>query len=234
VNLVLVEPHELEGSRAVLSGRRARHIALVHRAAPGRTLRVGIVGGRIGSAVVESVDPDRVELACTFDEDPPAPLACTLVLALPRPKVLRRVLAATAAFGIKRIVLVGAQRVEKSYWQSPLAGDGAIREELLVGLEQGGDTVLPVVETHRRFRPFVEDDLALRARGTTALVAHPAATSACPRAGDGHVTLVVGPEGGFTAFELALLGEAGFEAVSLGARTLRVEHALAALVGRLF
>lgn len=234
MNLVLVEPAELDGARATITGRRAKHVALVHRASAGRTLRVGVVGGCMGSGIVVHAEKSRVELDVTLDQEPPAPLPCSLVLALPRPKVLRRVLGAVAAFGIKHVSLIGAQRVEKSYWQSPVLDDASMREELMRGLEQAGDTIVPVVERHRRFRPFVEDQLAPRLAGTLALAAHPRASEPCPKADGARVTLVVGPEGGFTDFELALLAEAGMRLVTLGERALRVEHALAALVGRLF
>jgi RsmE family RNA methyltransferase len=234
MNLVLVEPDELDGARATVRGRRARHIALVHRAEVGATLRAGVVGGDVGTADVVASSTDQVVLDLQLAGPPPPPLACTLVLALPRPKVLRRVLGAVAAFGIKRVALVGAQRVEKSYWQSPALAEDAVRGELLLGLEQARDTVVPVVTMHRRFRPFVEDELAKLAAGTLAVVADASADTACPRADGRPVTLVVGPEGGFIPFELGLLREAGMQAVSLGARTLRVEHALAALIGRMF
>jgi 16S rRNA (uracil1498-N3)-methyltransferase len=46
-----------------------------------------------------------------------------------------------------------------------------------------------------------------------------------PAPGAGEVTLAIGPEGGFDAAELALAGQAGFEPVRLGARTLRTETA---------
>lgn len=242
MNLVLLDPVDLldpdaaargEATVAVVRGARAAHIAGVHRAEAGRRLRVGVLGGRVGSGVVKSIAADAVELDVTLDRDPPAALPCTLVLALPRPKVLRRVLGCAAAFGIKRIALMGALRVEKSYWQSPMAADDAIAEQLRFGLEQGCDTILPVVTKHRRFRPFVEDELPQLSAGSLRLVAHPRPDADCPRAVAGPVTLAVGPEGGFVDFELGLLEAAGFRAVSLGERPLRVEHAVAALLGRL-
>jgi RsmE family RNA methyltransferase len=234
VNLVLVEPAELDGNRAVLGGRRARHIAEIHRAEEGRTLRVGVIGGNIGTAVVVHVSPEEVVLDVALTDAPPPPVPCTLAIALPRPRVLHRVLGAAAAFGIKRIALFGSQRVEKSYWHSPVVADHSIRTQLLEGLEQGGDTILPEIEKHLRFRPFVEDRLTELARGTLALVADASGAEPCPRANGHDVTLVVGPEGGLVDFELELLGAAGLRRVTLGTRPLRVEHAFAMLLGRLF
>lgn len=234
MNLVLVEPLELDGTTVRLGGRRARHIATIHRATVGQRLRVGVIGGAVGRGVVTSVSADVVELDVELTDAPPPPMPCTLVLALPRPRVLHRVLGAAAAFGIKRIALIGSRRVEKSYWQSPVVGDDAIRGQLLEGLEQGCDTVLPVVSKHLRFRPFVEDELDVLAAGSLALVAEASGAEPCPRADGTAITLVIGPEGGFVDYELELLRTAGMKAVSLGTRPLRVEHALAALLGRLF
>jgi 16S rRNA (uracil1498-N3)-methyltransferase len=151
---------------------------------------------------------------------------------LPRPKVARRVLIDLAAVGIKRIHLIGSRMVEKSYWGSLLLTDSAINEHLILGLEQGGDTVVPVVECHRRFKPFVEDRLPGLVTNHRRLLAHPGPVIDCPRAIDGEVALAVGPERGFTDYEVERLSEAGFERVSLGRRTLRVESAVAMLLGR--
>ncbi len=234
MNIVLLEPEELDGTRVVLEGRRAGHIATVHRAAEGRQLRVGVIGGNVGTGTVVSVSPERVELEVAIGQAPPPAVDCTLAIALPRPRVLHRVLGSAAAFGIKRIALFGSRRVEKSYWASPVVSDEQIRGQLLEGLEQGGDTILPVVEKHRLFRPFVEDRLAGIARGTLALVADATGERPCPRADGSPVTLVLGPEGGLIDHELDLLRAAGLETVTLGVRPLRVEHAFAMLLGRLF
>jgi RsmE family RNA methyltransferase len=234
VNTLLLEPGELVGTRAVVRDRRLHHVRTVHRAAVGDRLRVGELGGRLGEATIVALDDDALVLDVRLDRDPPPPLPLVLVLALPRPKVVRRVLQATAALGVKRLVLLGAWRVERSYWESPLLAEPAVREQLVLGLEQSGDTVLPRVEQRRRFKPFVEDELAAVAGDSLKLLAQAGAPAACPRDVRTAVTLVIGPEGAFTAYETGLLTAHGFTAVSVGARVLRVEQALPALVGRLF
>jgi RsmE family RNA methyltransferase len=236
MNLVLLEPGELAdgGTRARVSGRRAAHVALVHRAGTGDTLRVGVIGGRCGTGRVVESAADAVVLDVTLDADPPPPLPATLLLALPRPKVLRRTLAAVASMGVKRIVLLNAARVERAYWESPLLADAAVRAALVLGLEQARDTILPELLQRRRFRPFVEDELPALAAGSLRLTAHPAGAVPCPRAVEDPVTLAVGPEGGFVPFEVELLQQQGFASVSLGPRPLRVEHAIPALLARLF
>jgi RsmE family RNA methyltransferase len=236
MNLILLEDNDfLAGtSRVLLNGRRFTHVTTVHRAVVGDRLRVGRIGGPLGVGLVTRLAETELEMEVTFDRAAPEALPLTLVLALPRPKVLRRALQAAATMGVKRIALVASWRVEKSFWSSPALEAGAIREQLLLGLEQGGDTVLPEVLCRRRLKPFVEDELPALARDTTALVGDAGGALPGPRNVGTAVTLAIGPEGGFTPYEIDLFRSHGFTAVSLGPRRLRVEQALPAFVGRLF
>ena len=235
MNLVLLEPGELRADgTARLEGRRAAHVAEVLRAAAGERLRVGVVGGRTGEALVESVREGEVVIRPSLDREPPPPAPVSLLVALPRPKVLRRVLQAIASMGVKRLVLLGSWRVEKSYWGSPALAPEAIREELLLGLEQGRDTVLPEVRVRRLFKPFVEDELDDAFPERTRLLADPAGAGPLgdlPRPGE-RAALAIGPEGGFTRYEAEALRARGFAAFTLGDRILRVDTAVAFAVGQ--
>jgi RsmE family RNA methyltransferase len=229
MNLILLFDSDFIDERRVrLAGRRLEHVTAVHRAAVGDTLNAGLLNGRMGTGIVTSLDP--LELEVTLDREPPPPLPLTLILALPRPKVLNRVIASVASLGVKRMHLINAWRVEKSYWKSPRLAEANLELQSVLGLEQARDTVLPSVTVHRLFRPFVESFTPLG----QALVAHPGGAIECPRNPEGEITLAIGPEGGFIEAEIASFERAGFTPVSLGPRILRVETAVAALVTRLF
>ena len=236
MNLVLLLPDDgIDGSgRVRLRGRRLKHVLDVHRAAVGDELRVGLLGGGIGSGRVLLLTPELLELEVRLDRPPPSPLPLTLVLALPRPKVLRRVLRTSSSLGVKRIVLLNARRVEKSYWQSPYLETPAMNEQLLLGLEQARDTMLPEILVRPLFKPFVEDELPGLILDTLPLVAHPAALEECPRNTGRPVTLAIGPEGGFIPYEVEKLAGCGFTPITLGERILSTETAVPALLGRLF
>lgn len=180
------------------------------------------------------IGADQIELDVTLDRAPPAPLPLTLILALPRPKSLRKALHAATTLGIKYVHIIGSWRVDKSYWSTPRLSQESIRQTLLLGLEQAIDTAMPAVELHRRFRPFVEDRVPELIRGTRALLAHPGSNRPCPGGLRTSTTLAVGPEGGFNEFEVELFCRQGFDPVSVGPRLLRVEEVLPALVGKLF
>jgi 16S rRNA (uracil1498-N3)-methyltransferase len=235
VNLILLFEDDFIGERRVrLEGRRFDHLIKVHRARVGDRFCVGKLGGLIGTGKVVSLEECAAEMEVLLEHQPPAPLPVTLILALPRPKFLRRILFSASAMGVKRIVVLNSYRVEKSYWQSPFLKQEQIGKQLLLGLEQARDTIMPEVVLRPLFKPFVEDELPGMLRGVLPLLAQPDAGESCPRGTNGQVALAVGPEGGFIPYEIDTLLSCGFKAVSLGERVLHVEAAVPALLSRLF
>lgn len=235
MNLLLLDDADfVAADRAILRDRRLRHLQEVHRAEAGDDLRIGRLGGAMGEGRLLRLEAAEAELQVAFDREPPAKLPLTLLLALPRPKMLRRVLQTVAAMGVPRLVLLNSYRVEKSFWQTPFLEPAAIREQLILGLEQARDTVLPEVLIEKRFKPFVEDRLPQLAAGTLGLLGHPGDFPPCPRAVERPVTLAIGPEGGWIPYEVDKLQAAGLAPVQLGERILRVETAVTALLARLF
>lgn len=235
MNLLLLDDADfVAADRVLLRDRRLTHMQEVHRAESGDSLRVGRLGGLMGEGRVLRLERDEVELQVSFTQAPPAKLPLTLLLALPRPKMLRRVLQTVAAMGVPRLVLLNSYRVEKSFWQTPFLEPEAIREQLILGLEQARDTLLPDVIIEKRFKPFVEDRLPALAADSLGLIGHPGPWPTCPRALEQPVTLAIGPEGGWIPYEVDKLREAGLNPVQLGERILRVETAVTALLARLF
>jgi len=206
----------------------------VHRAGVGDDLAVGLLGGAMGRGRVLRLEDRALELELMLDQAPPPKLPLTLVLAVPRPKVLNRVVAAAASLGVARLVLLNAWKVEKAYWASPKMQPDNLREQLLLGLEQAKDTVMPELRLARLFRPFVEDELPGLLAGGTGLLAHPGTGGIAPMTMAPPITLAIGPEGGWIDAEVRSLLAVGLQALDLGPRILRTETALAALVGKLF
>ena len=235
MNLILLEAGAVRDGTARLEGAQARHAIDVLRVSPGQEIRIGVVDGATGTGHVTRVDTDRVELQCTLGEVPPEP-DVDLLLALPRPKVMRRLWAQLAALGVGRIILTNAARVERNYFDTHVLDPAVYRPLLVEGLQQAQDTRLPRVSIHRRFRPLVEDELDALSSADLRLVAHPSPKAAIGGAWPpsvARVLLAVGPEGGWDDFELNLLSERRFRLVSLGARTLRADTACVALLAAL-
>ena len=237
MNRILFEPHELLPDGTVcLADARAVHIRQVLGAEVGQVLQVGVLDGLAGTGRVLEITPSKVRLALTLDTVAPAPWV-DLILAVPRPKVLKRLWAQLAALGVGRIVLINAARVEREYFATHWLAAQHYRPLLIEGLVQAGTTQLPIVSVERRFRPYVEDQLDAAFPAVQRLVAHPgdqaahafarpqgAASTASP------LLLAVGPEGGWTDFEIELLEQHGFARFTLGGRTLRTDTACIALL----
>ncbi len=210
------------------------HVLNIHQASSGDTLRVGRAGGGIGTGKVVLINQSVLEMEVRLDQAPPAKLPLTVILALPRPKVLRRVLRSVSAMGVPRVILLNCFRVEKSYWSSPVLQPEVLKEQLVLGLEQAGDTLLPEIMLRPLFKPFVEDELSGLAKGTLSLVAHPAVSPSCPRGIKHAATIAFGPEGGFIPYEIEKFIACGFTPVRISDRVLNVETAVPAAIARLF
>ncbi|HEX5053948.1 MAG TPA: RsmE family RNA methyltransferase [Planctomycetota bacterium] len=236
MNFLLLHRDELDDTgRATLRGRRAEHVRTVLRATVGQQLKAGVVDGALGSAVVLDVTAEAVTVETRLDRAP-APTDDVLLLAVPRPKVLLRMLAHAAALGYARIVLFRSWRVEKSHLQSTAMRDAAWREQMLLGLEQAGRTQLPRVQFFPLFKPMIEDALPGLGLPPQRFVAHPGATATTSEldlCGAAPFALGVGPDGGFLPYEVHAFAARGFLPVRCGEHTLRTETALAVLTGQL-
>lgn len=237
MNLVLLRPDEVDAAGGVtLDGRRAAHLIERLGVAPGRELRAGLLDGPLGAAIVERVDGAAVHLRCRFDEDAPPRGDDTLILAVPRPKVLGRCVEHATALGFARIVVVRSWFTDKSHLASAALDEARIGSRVIAGLEQSRRTMRPSVAVEPLFRPFCEDRLDGIVGRAARYVADPDAprdlVECAPGARDA-LAVAIGPERGFNAFELDLLAARGFARVHAGRHPLRVECAVTALFAQL-
>ena len=235
MNLIVVDARDRVGpSHVTLTDARALHLLNVLHVTPGQAVRVGWLDGPLGVGTVESAADGRVTMRCVFEADTPGRPGVDLLLALPRPKVMRRLWAQLAALGVGQVILTNAERVERHYFDSHVLSEAVYHPLLIEGMQQARDTRMPSVSIHRQFKVLVEDRLDTLFSEGVRLVADPGGTSPVGSAVEEfpgqRVLLAIGPEGGWNAFELALLQARGFGQVGLGPRTLRVDTACTALL----
>ncbi len=254
MNLLLLAPDAVDSHGvARLSGRRADHLKRVLGIQCGSNVRAGVLGRGTGNATVLAVEEHSVVLQVKLTRGL-QPRSIEVVVALPRPKVIPRLLSSLAALAVARIDLVNAWKVDKGYFGSPKLVPEFMREEMWLGAEQGGHASLPQLEVHQLFVPFVRETLRARleAHPTLAFVCHPRATqflheawleaSEGPRAKTGpepdhqrppRICLAIGPEGGWTELELRSFDDSGFARTRIVEGVLRVEAATVAAVAQL-
>lgn len=217
------------------------HIKRVLGLQVGDTLKIGQLGGNLGTAVIEQMTDNNIKLShVTLDIAPPPKREVTVILALPRPKVLRRLIMDMTALGVRDIVLINSYRTEKSYWQSPMLR--RLDEFVIEGLQQGVDTIAPTISLQKRFKPFVEDSLAKIMDNGGGMVAHPySAQSFLSYIQDRQIqpdvyilpnVVCIGSEGGWIDYEVELLCAHGCQAVNIGTRVLRTEAAVNVILGQ--
>ena len=253
MNRILFESGEIKDGVATFGGERAEHVMNVLHGEVGQILKTGEINGLIGTSVITGisglsspVSSPEITVSCSHAEKSLVPWI-DLILAPPRPRVMKRLLPQLAALGVGRIFLVGAKKVEKDFWGATLLKPENYRPLLVDGLMQAGTSILPTLETRRNFRKFVKEELDTLWPESKRIVAHPYTvpsassptgadtgrlSSAGRRDGDGTV-LAIGPEGGWTDDEVTLLEEHGFARHSLGSRILRTDTATVALLAQL-
>ena len=217
--------------------QQVMHIKKILKSKVGDSLSIGEMGGNIGKATIVEINENEILLCdVILDKKPPEKLDVTVILALPRPKVLRRLIMDMTSLGVNKLIIVNSYRSQKSYWQSPLLE--CIDEFVFEGLQQAIDTVPLIVEFKKRFKPFVEDEFP--ALLGNAVIAHPYATQSwkaylevvkCNTKETMPKILCIGAEGGWIDYEVDLLCQHGCTSVSLGPRILRTEAVANVLLG---
>ena len=243
MNRILFEKDEIVDGIATFGGERAEHVMNVLHGEVGQVLKTGEIGGFIGTGVItgitrppSSVSSPEITVACSHDKRSLRPWV-DLILAPPRPRVMKRLLPQLATMGVGRIFLVGAKKVEKDFWGATLLKPENYRPLLIDGLMQAGTSILPTLETRRNFRKFVKEELDTLWPEAKRIVAHPydgnRTIEQPERLNNRAILLAVGPEGGWTDEEVTLLEEHGFARYSLGSRILRTDTATIALLAQL-
>lgn len=236
MNIILLKNDDyINGTNTVLlNDHRHKHVFKILKPVLGQSLKVGIMNGRCGYGRVICIDPEKLVLEVFLHDQPPPRHQFDLILALPRPKMLRRILRTIAEFGVQNLYLINSARVEKSYWQSPFLYPENIQKALMRGMERSKDPVMTNVSLHKRFRPFIEDQLAdiCGSRPCWITDMH-AKHSAIDMDIQSQPSIVmIGPEGGFVSFEVALATSRNAKSIHLGSRVLSVDTAITTVLAQ--
>lgn len=232
MNRILFETDEIKDGIATFGGERAAHVRNILHGEVGQILKTGEVDGKIGTSEIVAMG-EEIVVRVNHTGESLKPWV-DLILAPPRPRVLKRLLPQLATLGVGRIYLVGAKKVEKDFWGATLLKEENYRPLLIDGLMQAGTSILPTIELRRNFRAFIKEELNALGEGRTKLIAHPSSSTSHQSPSTNHpILLAIGPEGGWTDEEVSLFESHGFTRYSLGARILRTDTATIALLAQL-
>lgn len=230
MNSLIILPGECVSPReAIITGARAEYIRERHALRRGQTTRAGVMGGDRGTAIVEEEGAGRYALQLSLQERALALLPLSIVVAIPRPQTIKKVISYGTMLGVRAITFVVSDRSEKNYSKSRSLRSAEIEEQVVMALEQSGGTLSPAISVEGSLVEWIDSEHAESSR----LIFADIRSSSKPMAESDPKTLILGPELGFSERELALMQEREALGISLGERILRVEVALVAAVSRL-
>lgn len=228
MNLLLLHRSDLiTENQAEISGEKVRHLNEILKLNPGNEVRVGLLGGKKGKAVVEKIEAEKALLSFELTEDPLPKIPLSVIVALARPKVLSRLVSDLVSYGVGKIEIIQTYFGDKGYWENELFTEAGLAEAVEKGLEQSMDTIPPEVSLVKRFGPYSNDILPEYSINSNCYIALPGDFPKIGEVERGKSNIVaIGPERGFTKYEASQFIKAGFRPVSLGGRILRTEAAV--------
>jgi 16S rRNA (uracil1498-N3)-methyltransferase len=216
-----------------LEGPEAHHLIHVMRAQPGEHVVLFDGGGAEFPALIERIGRKHVELRVLSRHEWDRELAAPLVLAVALPRGDRQdwLVEKAVELGVNRLVPL---QTERSVARPTDRSIQRLRRAVIEASKQCGRNRLMAIDSPCSFAAYIE-----RRTGATSLLAHPCASSE-PAATDllaiarsaprpEGLSAAIGPEGGFSDFEVRQAVDAGWILVDLGRRTLRTETAALAL-----
>jgi len=235
--IILTEKEQIEKNIYKISDGRFAHIKNILKSETGDIVEVGLLNGPTGTAKIYEINDSEVlleiiNLETNHETFPKVDIIC----ALPRPQTLKKVLSTCATMGVSNLYLIRSEKVEKSYFHSPLLEEQNYTKYLIEGLSQGKRTDLPKVTIHKRFKVFFENLFEEISKNSICLLAHPSTEYYLNKISfdkQKNIVLAIGPEGGWNDYETDLMKENGFIKFKLSENILRVENAVTAALSQI-
>lgn len=232
MNLLLLNESDLIAeNKAEILGEKVRHLNEILKLDQGNELRIGLLGGRKGKAVVEKIEAEKAVLSFELTENSLPKIPLSVIVALARPKVLFRLISDLVSYGVSKIEIIQTYFGDKGYWENELFTENGLKEAVVKGLEQSMDTIMPEINLVKRFGPYSNDILPEYAANSSCYIALPGDFPKIGEIEKGKSNIIaIGPERGWTKYEANQFIKAGFQPVSLGNRVVRTEAAVHACV----
>jgi 16S rRNA (uracil1498-N3)-methyltransferase len=234
--IILTENDQYKKNIYKISNDRFIHIKKILKSEVDDFVEVGLLNGPAGTAKIIAISEAEILLEiCELRTKQKTKPKVDIICALPRPQTLKKVLNTCATMGIDNLYLIRSEKVEKSYFHSPLLKEENYTKYLIEGLSQGKRTDQPKVSIHNRFKVFFEKDFEAIRKNSICLLAHPDTNNYLNKISldkQNNIALAIGPEGGWNEFETTLMEEKGFIKFRLSESILRVENAVTAALSQ--
>lgn len=225
---------ELPGTQIQLDRSENHHLLKVRRARPGDEVTVFDGEGNLWECLLQKTEGSSANLAVLRHHRAERPRCeVTLAQALPKGKILERIMQKATELGASRIQPLTTQRCEADI--SPGRHDSKISKWRKIAVEackQSGNPFLPQINAPAK----IEDYFSSLSADSLKIMASLDPQDRIKQIDIGgnppnEAVILIGPEGDLTDNEYALARQYGFRPVSLGPNVLRVETAAVVALG---
>ena len=207
----------------------------ISRLEKGKCIKIAFLGGERGNAEIVAVSSRHIDVKIVSLEPSLPLLPIDLIVGLSRPQTTKKVIQAAVMTGVRSLHLVNTANGEKSYKDATLLREDGLKVEIVKALEQIWQGSSPQIFVHHNFRYFQKNTLQTFADYPRKLIAVPENEMLKADVKAVHIdstVVAVGPEAGWSEAEVVAFEEVGFRKIGLGRRTVRVELAVAMVLGQ--
>lgn len=248
MNLILVTSKCIyqEGDKFYFqtTARQTDHLRTILKVRINQKVKVGVINKGKGEGIIVKEENSHYVIQLVepihLEDSKSQFLPIDVVLCVPRPKILDKLLQQLSCVGVKRIIIVFSEYANKCYESSRVLKNEEIKQSLQLGLEQAMCTGFPEVYIHYSFNSFFMNFEKYADSETIKLCAHTdsmTASSLTPSSilnkNEGKVLFMIGCERGFSDFEIYLLKKLQFHFFHISSRILKCETALLVIIGQL-
>lgn len=224
MNRLFLPPEHINSKEIIITGENARYLSLVLRVQPGESVAILDGQGKRYICRILSVHKKEVRVEKIKEEyySSESPISITLAQGLPKGDKMDLIVQKATELGVSKIIPLIAERsqirtTEKaSRW----------RKIALSASQQSGRDIVPEIEEPLKIDEFLNRGIQHNGIIFSEIYNKRNLKETLLKIKDlKHITLLIGPEGGFSKDEVTSAVENGFTEASLGPRILRTETA---------
>lgn len=214
----------LDNEKGIISDKSVlNHLHQNLKLQTGDSVQITILNQGIGTGIVKQLTADSCHIEVK-EIQPAMPNWIDLIVGVSRPQTTKKVLEHGSTMGVNSFHFYRAELSEKSYLDSKVFTDNESNELKTLGLAQS--TIYSKLPTHQLYTynpaknfESIKQKFVLDLEGTETFAEQNIDFSQ-------PIVLSVGPERGFTRFDLDHFTKNGFKSIKISKTTLRVEHAV--------
>ena len=233
MNYLVIKQNEVFNNLAKISKPRSTELIKRHNLVMGITLSCLVYGGKIGKGKIVRIEPELI-IELNLDRDKLIKKDINLVVGLSRPQTIKKVISASVTMGVQNLFFLKSEQTEKSYLDSKIFLPENLEQEIILGMEQAGDSLPPNIHIKTHFLPFTD---FLKDKNNENFYNNIMAIPSSQRQfkevpNETPCFIVIGPEKGWNDFETSKFKDLGFIDFNLGQRILRTEQAVITVLGK--